>query len=152
MDPLRLKGQIAMFGVVGMHWLLAVAIPAFIFGFLPPPPQHDSLMLLLFAAIVGYCTYTGYRAWKGRWRSRFVLRPSCGCTRRVISFVVQFLCIPSLGAIAPPPSCRRNTQSGKGAIVSALRFGPATRSSLLKTSDEPSLMAYWCRYAHGRSC
>ena len=64
MDPLRLETKIAMFGVVAMHWMLAVAIPAFIFGHIQPPPQEGWAVVLLSAAIVGYCIYTGYRAWK----------------------------------------------------------------------------------------
>ena len=86
MGPLRLETKIAMFGVVAIHWMLAVAIPAFIFGNIQPPPQDDWDVVLLFAAIVGYCTYTGYRAWKRGWRSRFILRAVVPGALFVLSF------------------------------------------------------------------
>jgi hypothetical protein len=72
MDPLRLELKIIMFFVVAMHWVLVIAVPALIFGYAPLP--SDWVQVFLFLAIVGYCSYTGYRAWKRGWRSRFILR------------------------------------------------------------------------------
>jgi hypothetical protein len=72
MDPLRLELKIGMFFIVTLHWTIAVAVPAFIFGYVPAPKEWA--VAVLFTAIVGYCSYTGYRAWKRRWRSRFILR------------------------------------------------------------------------------
>jgi hypothetical protein len=91
-DPFRLEAKVAMFGVVAVHWMLAVAIPAFIFGHIQLPPQEDWAAVLWFAAIVGYCIYSGYRAWKREWRSRFILR----AVVPAVLFVLSFACFAFL--------------------------------------------------------
>lgn len=73
-DPLRAEVKIGMFMVVAVYWMIVAAIPAVIFGHVRPPLQDVWEMALVFGAIVGYCAYTGYRAWKRGWRSRFILR------------------------------------------------------------------------------
>jgi hypothetical protein len=60
-----------MCGVVSVQWAVAVAAPAAVFGYVQTP---DRLTLMVLAFVVGYCLYTGWRAWKRGWKARFVLR------------------------------------------------------------------------------
>jgi Mn2+/Fe2+ NRAMP family transporter len=77
MDYWLLRQKIAMIGVVAAQWFLALAAPAMLLGYLESPRGWTAALLL---AMTGYCFFTGYRAWKRGWKSRFVLRlivPGC---------------------------------------------------------------------------
>lgn len=85
-DWARAQQKIAMCGVVAMHWMFAAAIPACLFGNAQPPTQDEWAMILIVVIVTGYCTYTGFRAWKRGWRSRFILRLVVPGTLFVLSF------------------------------------------------------------------
>lgn len=85
-DTLRVQGKMGMFMVVAMYWIIVALIPAVILGYIRSPLQDVWQVALMCAAIVGYCAYTGYRAWKRGWRSRFILRVVVPGALFVISF------------------------------------------------------------------
>lgn len=57
--------------LVGMYWTLAILAPFMLFGLVYRPEPSVTFLFLIIAA---YFIYTGYRAWKLRWKARFVLR------------------------------------------------------------------------------
>ena len=71
MDHWQYREKIAMIGVVAVQWLVVVSAPAMLLGC---GAGLDPWTATLFAAMTGYCFFTGYRAWRRRWRSRFILR------------------------------------------------------------------------------
>jgi hypothetical protein len=70
-DSSLLKQKIAMVSVVSVQWLVAAALPALVVGYLTMPPAFESAFFL---ALAVYCFWTGYRAWKRGWKTRFILR------------------------------------------------------------------------------
>ena len=74
-----------MTGVVSTYWLIAAATPVMIVGAFRAP---DIGPATLFAAIAAYCTYTGIRAWRRGWRSRFILRIVVPAALFVLSWAV----------------------------------------------------------------
>lgn len=71
MDAIDLKIKTGMVAIVATQWFVVAAIPMVIAGYIPPP---DGWGLVLAAVITTYCFFTGYRAWKRKWQSRFILR------------------------------------------------------------------------------
>jgi len=57
--------------LVVIYWMTVLAIP---FVMVMPVNWPDPLLLLLIAVLIGYFVFTGIRAWRRRWISRFVLR------------------------------------------------------------------------------
>jgi hypothetical protein len=60
-----------MIGAVSVQWFVAAGLPAFVVGYFRPPTGWEAA---LFVAIAAYCFWTGYRAWRRKWKARFVLR------------------------------------------------------------------------------
>jgi hypothetical protein len=71
MDPSELKTKVAMAGLLGGLWLILLALPLMLTGGLASPPAG---LLIFFAVLFGYSLYTGIRAPRRGWRSRFILR------------------------------------------------------------------------------
>ena len=85
MDMSLVQQRIGMVGIVAIQWFAVAAVP---FGVARRFPRVDGLALTIAAVIVGYCFYTGYRAWNRGWKTRFVLR------------VVVPVCLFALSSIA----------------------------------------------------
>jgi len=71
MDATDLKIKSGMVLVVAAQWFVVGAIPPVVAGYVPPP---DRWGIVFAVAIAMYCFFTGYRAWKRQWKSRFMLR------------------------------------------------------------------------------
>jgi hypothetical protein len=70
-DATDLKIKTGMVAIVASQWIFLAAIPMVVVGHLPPPDRSS----LVFAAVITtYCFFTGYRAWRRQWKSRFILR------------------------------------------------------------------------------
>jgi hypothetical protein len=63
--------KLRMACLVGLAWMFAVLIPPAAVGLLPGPGWQ---LWALMAFIYAYLGYTGIRAYRRRWRSRFILR------------------------------------------------------------------------------
>jgi hypothetical protein len=74
MDQALLQQRIFMVVIVSLQWLAVAAVPFNVLGILSPFTGSDGWSLAFVAAVVVYCFYTGYRAWKRGWKSRFILR------------------------------------------------------------------------------
>ena len=71
MDASLLQQRIGMVGIVAIQWCAVAAVP---FAAIRQVPPVDGWALAIAATIVGYCFYTGYRAWSRGWKTRFILR------------------------------------------------------------------------------
>jgi hypothetical protein len=71
MDPIELKSKVAMAGLLGGLWLILLAFPLMLTGGLALPPAG---LLIFFAVLFAYSLFTGIRALRRGWRSRFILR------------------------------------------------------------------------------
>jgi hypothetical protein len=71
MDQWEIRKKIIGVTVVTTTWLVAAMTPLILLSVLPLP---DGAALVVPVLFVAYCYYTGYRAWRRNWRSRFVLR------------------------------------------------------------------------------
>ena|ERR1700743_3786654 len=71
MDPSELKVKVAMAGLLGGLWVVLLALPPMLIGSLAQPP---AVLLIFFAVLLAYSLYTGIRALRRGWRSRFILR------------------------------------------------------------------------------
>ena len=70
-DPLRARLALSVGALLFSTWIFAILAPPMISGDLSRPgPWLWCLMGTLFA----YFGYTGIRAWRRGWRSRFILR------------------------------------------------------------------------------
>ena len=76
-----------MVGVVATQWFAVAATPFLVLGTLGHFSQLDGWALTLVAAIVGYCFYTGYRAWRRGWKARFILRLVVPTSLFVLSWI-----------------------------------------------------------------
>jgi hypothetical protein len=77
MDPSLLQQRTGMVGIVAIQWFAVAVVP---FGVVLQIPPVDGWAIAMVATVVGYCFYTGYRAWNRGWKARFVLRlviPAC---------------------------------------------------------------------------
>lgn len=70
-DTARVLQQTRIGALVGVYWMVAVIAPFMMLGAVRKP---DRATTILFLAISAYFIYTGYRAWKLHWKSRFMLR------------------------------------------------------------------------------
>jgi hypothetical protein len=74
-DPFADPARARMAAVVSVFtlftWLFAILVPPMISGTFPRP---DPGLWCLMAALYAYCGYTGIRAWRRGWKSRFILR------------------------------------------------------------------------------
>ena len=71
MDPLEVRIKIAMAGLLGGLWFFLIMVPPIAAGLLAMPPAS---IWWIFGAVFAYSLYTGIRAWRRGWKSRFVLR------------------------------------------------------------------------------
>jgi hypothetical protein len=70
-DPVELRARLSVAALLGGLWLFLLALPLAVAGvlFMPPVPVWG-----VFGALFVYSLYTGIRAWRRGWRSRFILR------------------------------------------------------------------------------
>jgi hypothetical protein len=85
------RQQIAMVGVVAMQWCVVATAPFLALGKLGTFSRFEGWALTLMAAVVGYCFYTGYRAWRRGWKARFVLRLVVPASLFVLSCIAAAL-------------------------------------------------------------
>ena len=71
MDPIELRTKLAIAGLLGALWLILLALPLMLAGDLAMPPSG---ILGFFALLFAYSIYSGIRALRRGWRSRFILR------------------------------------------------------------------------------
>jgi hypothetical protein len=81
----RIKIPVAI--LLGTLWVHLIMLPVFLAGELAAPPV--SLWIIL-SAIFLYSIYTGVRAWRRGWKSRFIFRIVVPVTLLTISFVLQW--------------------------------------------------------------
>jgi hypothetical protein len=76
-DYMALRERVVMGTFVAAAWVFALAIPPALSGVMSAP---DAKVWALLAVLYAYMTYSGIRALRKRWRSRFILRvviPAC---------------------------------------------------------------------------
>ena len=70
-DPLRARLALSVGMLLFFTWIFAILAPPMISGTFHRP---DPWLWCLMAALYSYFGYTGIRAWRRGWRSRFILR------------------------------------------------------------------------------
>jgi hypothetical protein len=88
MDAGLLRQHIAMIAVVSTQWFAVAAAPFAAVGAFGRISEFDGWAVALVTAMVAYCFYTGYRAWKRGWQSRFTLRLVVPAVLLVLSCIV----------------------------------------------------------------
>ena len=89
-DYIVMRDRFIMGVFVLVAWVFAVAIPPAIAGIVAAP---DFMLSALLALLYAYMAYTGVRAWRRQWRSRFIIRIVvpvcllCGSTALTVSGV-----------------------------------------------------------------
>jgi hypothetical protein len=70
-DPVELRARLSVAALLGGLWLFLLGVPLAVAGvlFMPPVPVWG-----VFGALFVYSLYTGIRAWRRGWKSRFILR------------------------------------------------------------------------------
>ena len=70
-DPVELHAKLSVAALLGGLWVFLLALPLAVAGvlFMPPAPVWG-----VFGALFAYSLYTGIRAWRRGWKSRFILR------------------------------------------------------------------------------
>jgi len=70
-DPVEARITLTMGGLLFLTWIFAAMVPLIIGGLVPKP---DPWMWCLMGVLFAYFGYTGIRAWRRGWKSRFILR------------------------------------------------------------------------------
>jgi hypothetical protein len=81
----RLKLTVAAF--LGFTWFVAIMVPNFLGGSGEMPPAG---VWCVFAGLFTYFFYTGFRAWRRGWRSRFILRVVVPISLLVVSSILEW--------------------------------------------------------------
>jgi len=71
MDPFEARAKASAAVLLCGVWMLLAMLPLMIAGIIAMPP---SSFWYLPAALLAYFVYTGIRAWRRGWKSRFILR------------------------------------------------------------------------------
>jgi hypothetical protein len=87
MDPNELRFKFAVAGFLGVMWLMVVMLPPVLAGDLNAPPTS---VWCIFGGIFLYSLYTGVRAWRRGWKSRFILRIVVPLALLATSFILQW--------------------------------------------------------------
>jgi hypothetical protein len=69
-DPLDLRAKLSVAALLGGVWLFLLMLPLCLAGMLFVPPAS---VWCVFGGLFAYFLYTGVRAWRGGWKSRFIL-------------------------------------------------------------------------------
>jgi hypothetical protein len=70
-DPFELRTKLTFAALLGVVWTFLAMLPLMLAGKIDMPPL---MFWWLPAGLWAYFTYTGIRAWRRGWTSRFVLR------------------------------------------------------------------------------
>ena len=70
-DPLKARLTLSMGFLLLGTWVFAALVPPMIGGVIPRP---EAWMWWLIGSSFAYFSYTGIRAWRRGWKSRFILR------------------------------------------------------------------------------
>jgi len=88
MDPNEFKFKFTVAGLLGIMWIVLVMLPPVLAGDLYAPPAS---VWCIFGGIFLYSLYTGVRAWRRGWKSRFILRIVVPFALLTISFILQWM-------------------------------------------------------------
>ena len=84
-DYTALRTKIGVAGLLGGVWLFLLMAPPALAGLFAVPPAS---IWWIFGLLLAYFVYTGIRAWRRGWKSRFVLRIVVPLSLLVLSSVV----------------------------------------------------------------
>jgi hypothetical protein len=70
-DPIDLRIKLSVAALLGGLWIFLMFLPLALAGILSMPPAH---VWGLFGALFMYFVFTGIKAWRRGWKSRFILR------------------------------------------------------------------------------
>ena len=87
MDPIDFRLKLTMAVLLGTTWTMLVLLPVLIAD--KPGPIPASFWII-FGALPLYFFYTGVRAWRRGWKSRFILRIVIPLALLAVSSILQW--------------------------------------------------------------